>query len=156
MLEIERKFLVDSKGSFRNESVSSEHILQGYLNIDPNRTVRVRTSGTKAYITVKGKSNESGTTRFEWEEEINYNEALELLKLCEEGIIEKVRYNVPCGVHIFQVDEFMGLNQGLIVAEVELKNENDEFLSPAWVREEVTGNDIYYNSYLSKKPFKTW
>lgn len=155
MNEIERKFLVTSN-SFLSESTTSYRIVQGYLNTDPERTVRIRIKGTKGYITIKGKGNASGTTRFEWEKEIALSEAEQLLLLCEEGVIDKIRHEIPLGNHCFEVDVFAGVNDGLIVAEVELQTENESFERPDWLGEEVTGQVRYYNAYLSATPFKDW
>jgi adenylate cyclase len=155
MKEIERKFLVTSN-SFLSESTTSYRIVQGYLNTDPERTVRIRIKGTKGYITIKGKGNASGTTRFEWEKEIALSEAEQLLLLCEEGVIDKIRHEIPLGNHCFEVDVFAGVNDGLIVAEVELQTENESFERPDWLGEEVTGQVRYYNAYLSATPFKDW
>ena len=155
MLEIERKFLVLSE-AFKKEAFTQTRIIQGFLNTHPERTVRVRIIGDKGFITVKGLSNEAGTIRTEWEKEIDVSEAENLLKLCEAGVIEKVRYEVKVGNHIFEVDEFFGKNKGLVIAEVELSSENESFEKPAWLGKEVTGDIKYYNSQLSKKPFKTW
>jgi CYTH domain-containing protein len=155
MNEIERKFLVTSN-SFLSESTTSYRIVQGYLNTDPERTVRIRIKGTKGYITIKGKGNASGTTRFEWEKEIALSEAEQLLLLCEEGVIDKIRHEIPLGNHCFEVDVFAGVNDGLIVAEVELQTENESFEKPDWLGEEVTGQVRYYNAYLSATPFKDW
>ncbi|AXG68770.1 inorganic triphosphatase [Kordia sp. SMS9] len=155
MQEIERKFLVNSL-KFKEEASNSFPIAQGFLNTHAERTVRVRIKGTQGFLTIKGKSNESGTSRFEWETEIPIEEATQLLQLCESGIIEKIRYNIPLGNHVFEVDEFFGENEGLIVAEVELQQEHEAFQKPTWLGEEVTGHRKYYNSQLSKKPYKTW
>jgi adenylate cyclase len=155
MIEIERKFLVRSN-AYRADAFKKTSIKQGFLNTDPNRTVRVRIRGSQGFLTVKGKSNEAGTIRTEWEKEIEVSEAESLLKLCEEGIIEKMRYEVKAGKHIFEVDEFFGDNLGLTVAEIELNEENENFLKPTWLGEEVTGDVKYYNSQLSKNSFKTW
>ncbi|WP_430411133.1 CYTH domain-containing protein [Kordia sp.] len=155
MQEIERKFLVNSV-QFKEEAVNSFEIAQGFLNTHAERTVRVRIKGEEGFLTIKGKSNESGTSRFEWEKAISIAEAKQLLALCEEGIIEKIRYNIPKGNHVFEVDEFFGENEGLIVAEVELQHENEVFETPTWLAKEVTGQTKYYNSQLSKKPYKTW
>lgn len=155
MIEIERKFLVNSKG-YRETATAKERIVQGFLNTNPERTVRVRIKGETGYLTIKGKSNESGTSRFEWEKEIPVNEAETLLALCEKGVIEKIRYLVPRGDYVYEVDEFLGENLGLIVAEIELKNENESFPICDWLAQEVTGDTKYYNSQLSKNPFKTW
>ncbi len=155
MLEIERKFLVISD-RFKEEAHSKNRIVQGFLNTHPERTVRVRIKGKQGFITVKGKSNKEGTTRFEWEREIPVMEAEALLKLCEEEVIDKIRYEVKVGDHIFEVDEFFGNNEGLIVAEIELNSEMEKFTKPAWLGKEVTGDIKYYNSRLSKQPYKKW
>lgn len=155
MEEIERKFIV-TRTEFIQESIVQNRIVQGYLNSDPNRTVRVRIKGSKAFLTIKGIGNDSGTTRFEWEKEIGVIEAELLLQLCEKGIIDKIRYEIPVGKHTFEVDVFFGENQGLIMAEVELSNENESFEKPKWLGIEVTGDKRYYNSYLSQNPFISW
>ena len=154
-IEIERKFLVKND-DFKLESNRNNKIKQGFLNKKKNRVVRIRISDASAFITVKGKSNLSGTTRFEWEKEINKNEAEELLSLCEPSIIEKIRYYIKKGDHTFEIDEFFGKNKGLIVAEIELTSENENFEKPDWLGEEVTGKIEYYNSNLSKQPYKNW
>lgn len=155
MIEIERKFLVRSE-DFKNESKRHIRIVQGFLNTDPLRTVRVRIKGDAGYLTVKGKGNDKGTTRFEWEIGIPLDEAEALLKLAEPGRIEKIRYEVPVGEHLFEIDEFFGENQGLIVAEIELQNEDEPFDRPSWLGEEVTGDKKYYNSQLNKRPYGSW
>ena len=152
--EIERKFLV--KGDFKADSFKATRITQGYLSSVPERTVRVRVKGEKGYITIKGKGNDSGASRYEWEKEIPVDEVKELLKLCEPGIIDKTRYLVKAGEHTFEVDEFYGENEGLVMAEVELKDENENFIKPAWLVEEVTGDVRYYNSMLMKHPYTKW
>ena len=152
--EIERKFLV--KGDFKADSFKATRITQGYLSSVPERTVRVRVKGEKGYITIKGKGNDSGASRYEWEKEIPVDEVKELLKLCEPGIIDKNRYLVKAGEHTFEVDEFYGENEGLVMAEVELKDENENFIKPAWLGEEVTGDVKYYNSMLMKHPYTKW
>ncbi len=155
MIEIERKFLVNSF-EFKEEAISKSIIKQGFLNSDPERTVRVRLSNDVGLITVKGLSSDDGLVRFEWEKELSKEDAESLLKLCEEGIIEKARYEIKAGNHIIEVDEFYGDNKGLIVAEIELKSENEVFEKPHWIAEEVTGDIKYYNSQLSKQPYKEW
>lgn len=155
MLEIERKFLVKND-RFKTEADSKKRIVQGFLNTDPERTVRVRIKGEKGFLTIKGKGNSTGTTRFEWEKELSIIEAEALLQLCEKGVIEKIRYEVLVGKHTFEIDEFFGDNKGLIVAEVELEDENEHFSKPNWLGDEVTGDVKYYNSQLSKNPFKNW
>ncbi|MDO7172020.1 CYTH domain-containing protein [Mariniflexile sp. AS56] len=155
MIEIERKFLVNSN-RYKTEAFKSTRIIQGFLNTHKERTVRVRLKGDMGFITVKGASTHDGLSRFEWEKSLLKEEVEALLKLCEPGIIDKTRYEVNVGNHIFEVDEFYGENDGLVVAEVELNSENETFLKPDWLGEEVTGAIKYYNSQLSKKPFKTW
>ncbi|AFL80584.1 hypothetical protein Aeqsu_1086 [Aequorivita sublithincola DSM 14238] len=155
MQEIERKFLVTSE-AFKNEAHKRTLIVQGFLNTNPERTVRIRIQGNDGFITVKGKSNASGISRFEWEKQISLAEAEDLLHLCEPGIIEKTRYEISADNHTFEVDDFMGENEGLIVAEIELASENEPFSKPEWLGKEVTGNVKYYNSNLSKNPFKRW
>ena len=154
-VEIERKFLVKNN-DFKSESYSKKHIKQGYLNSDKNRTVRIRIADEKAFLTIKGISNSSGTSRFEWEKEIEKSEAEQLLKLCEPSIIEKTRYLINVGDHTFEVDEFYGDNQGLIIAEIELTSEDENFTKPSWLAKEVTGNLKFYNSSISKNPYKNW
>lgn len=153
--EIERKFLVKNT-DFKKESFSKTKISQGFLSTVPERTVRIRIIGSKGYITVKGIGNNSGTTRFEWEKEISIEEAKDLLNICESGMIEKTRYKVKSGEHTFEVDEFYNENEGLIIAEVELNSEEENFVKPIWLGEEVTGQVKYYNSMLKNNPFKNW
>ena len=155
MIEIERKFLVTSD-AFKRDFVRKNYIAQGYLNSTPERTVRVRIKGETCYLTIKGKSNETGLSRFEWEKEIALAEAKALLQLCEKGIIEKNRYEVKVGEHLFEVDEFFGENEGLLIAEVELQSETENFEKPNWLGKEVTQDQRYYNSNLSKNPFLNW
>ncbi|MBK5208595.1 MAG: CYTH domain-containing protein [Flavobacteriaceae bacterium] len=153
--EIERKFLV--KGDFKNQAIKNHKIAQGYLSTVPERTVRIRIRDNQGFLTIKGISNTSGTTRFEWEKEIRVNEAKNLLLLCEPTIIEKIRYIVPANNNLyFEVDVFIGENIGLIIAEIELPSENTEFTKPSWLGEEVTGQLKYYNAMLAKKSFKDW
>ncbi|MFC7356252.1 CYTH domain-containing protein [Jejudonia soesokkakensis] len=155
MIEIERKFLVISE-AFKMEAFSEKRIVQGFLNTHPDRTVRIRIKGEEGFITVKGRSNTEGTTRFEWERKISVQEAEALLAVCEEGVIDKIRYEVKSGSHVFEIDVFLEKNKGLVIAEIELSNENESFIKPFWLGEEVTGNIKYYNSQLSKKPFTEW
>ena len=152
--EIEKKFLV--AGEFKESAKKATRITQGYLSSVPERTVRVRVKGDKGYITVKGIGNDSGASRFEWEKEIPVEDVRDLLKICEPGVIDKTRYLVDCDGHTFEVDEFYGDNEGLIVAEVELSDENEAFTRPSWLGEEVTGDKKYYNSMLMKNPYKNW
>lgn len=154
MQEIERKFLV--KGNFKEQVTKSFRITQGYLNSHPERSVRVRIKNDKGYLTIKGIGDASGMKRMEWEREIDLQEAHELLKICEPGIIDKTRHIVPVGKHNFEVDEFYGDNEGLIMAEVELESEDEAFEKPDWLGKEVTGDKRYYNSRLKQEPFKTW
>jgi adenylate cyclase len=155
MIEIERKYLVNSL-AFKEEAFAKNDIAQGYLNSNPERTVRIRIKGAEGFITIKGIGNKSGASRLEWEKEIPVEEAKALLKLCEKGVIEKTRYEVKSGNHIIEIDEFHGENQGLIMAEIELQNENETIEKPTWLGTEVTGDKRYYNSYLSSNPFKIW
>lgn len=155
MIEIERKFLVTSE-AFKNEAFAKNKIAQGYLNSKPERTVRIRIKGEKGFLTIKGKGNESGMSRFEWEKEIPVEEAEQLLLICENGVIDKTRYEVKVGNHIFEIDEFYGNNQGLIMAEIELNSENEDFEKPNWLGIEVTNDERYYNAYLSLIPYKNW
>ncbi len=152
--EIERKFLV--RGDFKSFASKSQRITQGYLSSVPERTVRVRVKGETGFITIKGISSASGLSRYEWEKEIPVSEARELLAICEPGIIDKTRFIVELGMHTFEIDEFYGDNQGLIVAEIELKSEDEAFSIPEWLGEEVTGDMKYYNSMLVKHPYKNW
>jgi adenylate cyclase len=152
--ETERKFLVE--GDFKPFVSKQTRIVQGYLSSVPERTVRVRIKGDKGYITIKGIGNASGASRFEWEKEVPVNEIEELLKICEPGVIEKIRYLVKAGPHTFEVDEFHGDNRGLVLAEIELGSETEAFQKPAWLGEEVTGDTRYYNSMLMKNPFTRW
>lgn len=155
MQEIERKFIVLNE-DFKSFATIKKDIAQGYLNTNPNRTVRVRIANDKAFLTVKGKGNDTGMTRFEWEKEIPVKEAQSLLLLCEKGVIEKTRFEIPVGNHVFEVDEFYGENQGLVMAEIELSHENEPFEKPSWLGKEVTNDQRFYNAYLSKNPFSEW
>lgn len=150
--EIERKFLVT--GGFRQDSPESYRIVQGYICSDPDRTVRVRVRGEKGFLTIKGRSSEDGLSRYEWEKEIPVSEALELMALCGSGVIDKTRYLVPFGAHTYEIDVFHGANEGLVLAEIELSDENEPFERPSWLGEEVTGDVRYYNSMLSRNPYK--
>jgi len=155
MIEIERKFLVSSS-DFLNESHIHFEIAQGYLNSHPERTVRIRIKGEKGFLTIKGKGNETGLSRYEWENEIPLDKAKKLLLMCEKGVIEKTRYNIRKGIHLFEVDVFHGENKGLVIAEIELSNEEEAFEKPGWLGEEVTNVEQYYNAYISRKPYKDW
>ena len=152
--EIERKFLV--AGDFKPFAKKAVRIVQGYLSSVAERTVRVRIKGDEGFITVKGLGSESGASRFEWEKEIPVTEALELLKLCHDGIIDKIRHLVEHEGHIFEVDEFFGDNEGLVVAEIELGDTEEKFDKPSFIGQEVTGDKRYYNSRLTRFPYKNW
>ena len=155
MIEIERKFLVLSN-VFKSEAFEQNRIVQGYLSSNPERTVRVRVKGDKGFLTVKGKGSESGMSRLEWEKEITINEAKQLLSICEKGVIDKIRYEIKIGSHVYEVDVFSGENEGLIIAEIELTSESESFEKPDWLGQEVTNDERYYNAYLSKNPYKNW
>jgi len=147
--EIERKFLVT--GEYKSQAFAHSRIVQGYICSARGRTVRVR-----GYLTIKGASDAAGMSRYEWEKEISREEAEELMKLCEEGVIDKTRYLVRSGSHVFEVDEFYGDNEGLVMAEVELVSEDEPFDRPAFIGREVTGDVRYYNSQLMKHPYREW
>ena len=155
MIEIERKYLISSL-DFKKVAFAQNHIAQGYLNSNPERTVRIRIKGKKGYLTIKGIGSESGASRLEWEQEIPVEDAVRLLEICENGVIEKTRYEVKSGKHIIEIDEFHGENKGLYIAEIELENENESIEKPVWLGKEVTGEKRYYNSYISLNPFKNW
>ena len=155
MIETERKFLIVS-AAFKDEASSKEEYVQGYLNSASERTVRIRKTDKSGFLTIKGESSKEGLSRFEWEKEISRDDAEELLSLAEPGVIEKIRYKVEVGTHLFEVDEFLGENKGLYVAEIELDFEDEEFEKPLWLGQEVTGQKKYYNSYLAKNPFRKW
>ena len=155
MIEIERKFLVKND-SFKKEAFTKNRIMQGYLSSIAERTVRIRIKGETAYLTIKGASNESGLSRFEWEKEIPVADAKNLILLSEAGIIDKTRFEIKIGIHLFEVDEFYGENDGLIIAEIELTSETETFIKPDWLGEEVTNDIRYYNAYLSSNPYNKW
>ena len=148
MIEIERKFLVKAY-DYRKEAHRKTKIIQGYLTKDPKRTVRVRIREDQGFLTIKGMSSEDGLSRFEWEKEIPLDEAQELITLCLPTVIEKTRYEVTYKGVLFEVDEFEGAHNGLVLVEVELNSTKDIFEIPKWVDKEVTGDKKYYNSYLS-------
>ena len=152
--ETERKFLVE--GDYRADITESSRIVQGYLSSVAERTVRVRIRGERGYLTIKGAGNDSGLSRYEWEREILFAEAEELLALCEPGGIDKTRHLVPVGDHVYEVDEFHGDNAGLVVAEIELADETEAFEKPAWLGREVSGEVAYYNAMLMRRPYTTW
>ncbi len=152
--EIERKFLV--KGEFKSQSINCTHIEQGYMATEPGKTVRIRIRGDKAYLTIKGPSKNGGLSRYEFEMEIPLDDAHELMTLCVPGRIDKDRYLVKSGDHVFEVDEFFGDNEGLVMAEVELNSECEAFVKPDFIGKEVTGDKRYYNKSLLMRPYKLW
>jgi CYTH domain-containing protein len=154
-LEIERKFLVKNN-DYKRQATSSSRICQGYICSNRGRTVRVRIRDSRGYLTIKGPSGNDGLARYEFEKEITLDEAQHLMDICEPGKIDKTRYLVPCGKHTFEVDEFYGENQGLVMAEVELGAEDEHYEKPDFIGEEVTGDKRYYNSYLRANPFSKW
>lgn len=150
--EIERKFLVKNE-SYKKEASGVVRILQGYICSHPERIVRIRIADDQSFLTIKGKG---GLSRYEWEKEITAEEGKELIQLCEAGVIDKTRFLIPAEEHVFEVDAFYGENEGLVIAEVELKSEGETFPKPDWLGEEVTGIQKYYNAYLKDHPFKMW
>ena len=158
-LEIERKFLVKKGDAFKRAAFSCSHIKQGYIPCD-NATVRIRLRKSEeqeeAFLTIKGQSVDGGLSRYEFEKEITMDEAENLLKLCRGGVIDKHRYLVKSGEHTFEVDEFHGDNEGLLMAEVELKNPDEPFKKPDFIGPEVTGDRRFYNRHMLKYPFSLW
>jgi len=154
-LEIERKFLLVSD-AFKADSYKKYTIKQGFLNTDKNAVVRIRITDDEAFITIKGKSNKSGTTRFEWEKSISLDESENLILLSKNSLIVKTRYLVKVKNHTFEVDIFSEDNEGLIIAEIELENEDEIFVKPHWLGKEVTGDKKYYNVNIAKNPYKNW
>ncbi len=156
-LEIERKFLVHKTHEpYKAAAFASHRICQGYICDGKKPTVRVRIRDNQGFITIKGKSDKRGLTRYEFEKEISLDEAQELMKLCLPDLIDKTRYLVRCGSHVFEVDEFYGKNAGLVMAEVELQYEDEPFEKPDFIGEEVTGDKRFNNSSLRKNPFSAW
>ena len=154
-LEIERKFIVT--GEFKSLATSCTHIRQGYIASGHGRTVRVRIRDEKGYLTIKGPSANGGLSRYEFEKEIPLSDARDLMLICEPGIIDKHRYLVPAtDGHVWEVDEFHGDNEGLIMAELELKSEDETFVIPAFIKREVTGDRRFYNSHMRQNPYKLW
>ena len=162
-VEIERKFLVRDD-SYQAEAVEKHRIRQGYLAHDSGRSVRVRIRDGKGILTVKGPFIDTGA-RPEWEKELALEEAEELFLLCKPGSVDKTRWIVPAeisrqarkaGERFFEVDEFHGENEGLVLAEIELGSLDEPFERPSWLGEEVTGDKRYYNGYLARTPFKSW
>ncbi len=154
-LEIERKFLVKKGGAYKRAAFSSSHIQQGYIPSE-TATVRIRLRDDKAYLTIKSKSADGGLSRYEFEKEILPDEARELLKLCQGGVIDKHRYLVRSGNHVFEVDEFHGDNDGLVMAEVELASKDESFEKPSFIGPEVTGDRRFYNKHMLKFPYGLW
>lgn len=154
-LEIERKFLVKKSSSFKEAAYSSSRIKQGYIPCE-GATVRIRIRDEKAFLTIKGRSTNGGMSRYEFEKEIALDEAEELMRLCRGGVIDKRRYLVKSGSHIFEIDEFYGDNEGLLLAEVELHNEDETFEKPHFIGKEVTGDRRFYNAHLLGYPFRIW
>ena len=155
LVEIERKFLVRND-DYKRQAYDSSRICQGYICSGHGRTVRVRIRDQRGYLTIKGPSNADGISRFEFEKEITFEEAKQLMQLCEPGLIDKTRYLVKSGDHTFEVDEFYGENEGLVIAEVELQSEDETFEKPDFIGKEVTGDRRYYNGHLSKMPYCVW
>ncbi|MBO4661057.1 MAG: CYTH domain-containing protein [Prevotella sp.] len=153
-LEIERKFLVHKHKDWKSRAVSSSHIQQGYMTAV--NTVRVRVRDQQAFLTIKGKAMNGGLTRYEFEKEITLDEARHLLQLCEPGIIDKCRYLIPYNGHTFEVDEFFGDNEGLVMAEVEMGSETEHVDLPDFIGIEVTGDHRFYNKQMRRNPFKLW
>ena len=154
-LEIERKFLVKKGGAYKRAAFSSSRIKQGYIPAE-GATVRIRVRDDKAFLTIKARSVNGGMTRYEFEKEITLNEADHLLALCRGGMIDKRRWLVKSGTHIFEVDEFYGANEGLVMAEVELASEDEPFERPDFIGMEVTGDKRFYNSHMLANPFSAW
>lgn len=154
-LEIERKFLVKKGSDWKKAASSSSHIQQGYIPAE-GATVRVRTRDDKAYLTIKGKTDISAIARYEFEKEILLEEAEQLLKLCKGGVVDKTRYLIPVGNHTFEVDEFHGANDGLVMAEVELKSVDEEFAKPDFLGPEVSTDKHFRNAYMINNPYCEW
>ncbi len=154
-MEIERKFLVKDN-SYKRLAYASDRIRQGYICSSHGRTVRVRVRGCRAFLTIKGPSADGGLSRYEFEKEITPDEAEQLFLLCEPGVIDKTRYLVRSGNHTFEVDEFYGDNEGLVMAEVELSAPDEPYEKPDFIGKEVTGDRRYYNSHLRQYPYKEW
>ena len=153
-IEIERKFLVKDL-SFKQMAASHSHIQQGYMDVK-GATVRVRLRDERAYLTIKGPSNDGGVSRYEFEREIPVADAEEMLQLCMAGRVDKTRWLVPFGEHVFEVDEFHGTNDGLILAELELESRDEPYERPPFLDTEVTGDPHFYNKYLIANPFPSW
>ena len=154
-MEIERKFLVRGD-DFKRRAHKSYRIKQGYISSGNGRTVRVRIRDNQGFLTIKGPSLDGGLSRYEFEHEISLEEAEQLFRICEPGVIDKTRYLVSSGNHTFEVDEFYGDNEGLVIAEVELSSPDEPYEKPDFIGDEVTGDHRYYNAYLATNPYKTW
>lgn len=154
MQEIERKFLVT--GEFKSLAYDKTHIEQGYFATEPGKTVRVRIRNDKGYLTIKGPSSKDGLSRYEFEVEVPLEDAQEMMKLCVPGRVNKDRYLIKSGKHIVEVDEFFDENEGLILAEIELENEDEAYVKPDFLGAEVTGDKRYYNKYMIRHPYKLW
>lgn len=146
--ETERKFLV--RGEFRNNAVSELKIIQAYLSVDPMKTIRIRISDNEAFLTIKSPRRKGLLARNEWEFPIPVSDAQGMMEICLPGRVVKTRYIVPWGKHTYEVDVFHDKNEGLVIAEIELESENEDFDRPEWLGEEVTGDPGYYNSGLIK------
>ena len=153
-IEIERKFLVDHEKWGKIEKPVGVHYRQGYILNDDHRTIRVRVTEKQGYITLKGAT--SGISRKEFEYKIPVEDGVELLDGFAESEVEKIRYNIHFEGKLWEVDEFLGKNEGLLIAEIELKHDTEEFKKPNWITTEVSDDERYYNSYLSTHPFKDW
>lgn len=154
-MEIERKFLVRND-AYRRQAHASSHIRQGYISSGKGCTVRVRLRDDEAFLTIKGPSLDGGLSRYEFEKAISLDEGEHLMLLCEPGIIDKTRYLVSSGAHTFEVDEFHGENEGLVIAEVELHAVDEPYVKPDFIGDEVTGDRRYYNSHLRRHPYCDW
>lgn len=153
-LEIERKYLVKND-SWRDAVESQQHVIQGYVVAAANATVRVRVKGDHAYLTIKGPSAGIGRSEYEYEVPVADGEAM-LRELSATPLVEKTRYRVRCGEHLWDLDVFEGANAGLVMAEVELSREDEPFELPAWAGEEVSSDPRYYNASLANHPFRDW
>ena len=154
LIEIERKFLVI--GEYKHLAYNVTTIKQGYFATEPGKTVRIRIRGEKAYLTIKGTTDSTGLSRYEFETDIPLDDAEQMLKLCKPGAVIKDRYLVKSGNHIVEVDEFHGDNEGLTIAEIELNAPDEEYEAPDFLGREVTGDPRYYSKYLLTRPYKLW
>ena len=153
-MEIERKFLV--KGEFRHLAYNRTHIEQGYIAYGNGRTVRVRIRDDRGYLTIKGPADVGGLSRYEFEKEIDLNDAHDLMKICLPGVVVKDRWLVRNGKHTIEVDEFFGANEGLVMAEIELNYEDEDYIRPDFLGREVTGIKRYYNAHMINYPYCLW